>query len=62
MQQDDRSLDQFPKQLMDIAKGSHLKLVSAEVYCAKLAGDAFIRGIRSNHIRQRILEGETFDL
>ena len=56
------SLDQLLNELKTLAKGCDFKTVSDEKYKSEMIRDAFINGLRSNHIRQRLLENKTLDL
>ena len=56
------SLDQLLNELKALAKGCDFKTVSDEKYKSEMIRDAFINGLRSNHIRQRLLENKTLDL
>ena len=56
------SLDQFLNELKTLAKDCDLKTVSAEQYKSEMIRDAFINGLQSNHICQRLLENKTLNL
>ena len=55
------SLDQFIQKLRNLAKDCNFKPVSAEQNQEDAIRDAFISGLLSNHIRQRLLEHKTLD-
>ena len=56
------SLDQFLNEFKTLAKDCDVKTVSAEQYKSEMIRDAFINGLQSNHIHQRLLENKTLDL
>ncbi|XP_076061516.1 uncharacterized protein LOC143037271 [Oratosquilla oratoria] len=55
-------LDEFLRELRKLGKDCNLKAVSAEQYNEELIRDAFINGLTSPLIRQRLLENKTLDL
>lgn len=61
-QEDEQTLDQFLQKLNMLAKDCNVRAVSAEKNRNDLVRDAFIRGMRSRHIRQRLLERKEIDL
>ena len=61
-QDSNQSLDQFLQHLRSLANECNLQPVSKEQYRDELIRDAFIRGITSGYIRQRLLELGTLDL
>ena len=56
------SLDEFIRELSKLSKDCGLKAVSAEQYREELIRDAFINGLASPLIRQRLLENDKLDL
>ncbi|CAI9718276.1 Hypothetical predicted protein [Octopus vulgaris] len=56
------SLDQFLNNLKILAKDCDFVAVSAEQYPSEMIRDAFINGLTSNQIRQRLLENKSVDL
>lgn len=62
MQEDDQTLDQFFQRLQTIRRDCNLQPVTAEQYGDELVRDAFIRGMKSSYIRQRLLEKGTLDV
>ena len=56
------SLDQFLNELKTLAKDCDFKTVSAEQYKSEMIRDAFINGLQSNHVHQRLLKNKTHDL
>ncbi|XP_068238623.1 uncharacterized protein [Palaemon carinicauda] len=56
------SLDQFLQALKLLAKDCQFKAVSAELACDNYVRDAFINGLSSGAIRQRLLENITLNL
>ena len=56
------SLDDFLQELRTLSKNCNFKSVSADKYREEQIRDAFITGISSNYIRQRLLENSTLDL
>ncbi|KRX25486.1 Retrovirus-related Pol polyprotein from transposon gypsy [Trichinella nelsoni] len=56
------SLDEFLRALNALAVACDCKAVTAVQYQEELVRDAFVRGIRSQTIRQRLLESRSFDL
>lgn len=57
-----QNLDQFLQKLKSLAKDCNFRSVTAEQNRNDAIRDAFINGIESNHIRQRLLEHTTLDL
>lgn len=55
MQQDVQSRDQFLAHLMDAVKSSSRNSLLIEVYREHLGLDAPMRGMQSNHVRQRLV-------
>ena len=62
VQEPGQTLDQFLQKLQTLAKDCSYKSVSAEQHKDQAIRDAFIRGIQSNNIRQRLLEKTDLDL
>ena len=56
------SLDEFLRELRKLGKDCNFQAVSAEQYKEELIRDAFINGLVSPMIRQRLLENKTLDL
>ena len=56
------SLDQYLQSLQQLSRDCNFKAVSAEQARDELIRDAFINGLSSVHIRQRLLENKTLDL
>ncbi|XP_012563224.2 uncharacterized protein LOC100214858 [Hydra vulgaris] len=56
------SLEDFLQELRKLSKNCNYKDVSAEQYREEQIRDAFISGINSNYIRQRLLENSTLNL
>lgn len=61
-QEQAESLDQFLQQLKTLAKDCNFKSVSAERARDEAIRDAFIGGLQSCNIRQRLLENNVLDL
>ena len=61
-QQTDESVDQYLQFLKRLAKDCDFQAVTATQARDEYIRDAFINGITSNHIRQRLLENKTLDL
>ena len=61
-QQSSESLDEFLQELHRLSKDCQLSAVTAENYRQELVRDAFINGISSHSIRQRLLENQTLTL
>ena len=61
-QQSNESLDQFMQKLRSLAKDCNFEDVSAEKNQEDAIRDAFISGISSNSIRQRLLEHKTLNV
>ena len=55
-QEPGQSLDQYLQRLKTLAKECNFKTVTAEQYKKEAIRDAFISGLSSTHIRQRLLE------
>ena len=60
-QESGQSLDQFVQQLRNLSKDCNFRVVSAEQYRDDALRDAFITGIQSIDIRQRLLEQSKLD-
>ena len=56
------SLDDFLQELRKLSKSCNFQNVTAEKYREEQIRDAFITGISSNYIRQRLLENAILDL
>ena len=61
-QQTDESVDQYLQSLKRLAKDCDFQAVTAAQARDESIRDAFINGITSNHIRQRLQENKTLDL
>ena len=61
-QEPGQSLDQFLQRLKTLAKECDFKAVSADVHREEAIRDAFISGLASPQIRQRLLEKVSLDL
>ena len=61
-QQAGESLDEYLQALKILSKECNFKPVTATEYCEEYIRDAFISGIHSDQIRQRLLENKTLDL
>lgn len=61
-QQSGESLDEFLRELHKLSKDCNFKAITAEQYREELVRDAFINGIASAFIRQRLLENKSFNL
>ena len=61
-QQSGETLDQFLQDLRKLSKDCKFKAVTAEQYREELIRDAFIKGLFSPAIRQRLLESDTLSL
>ncbi|XP_042218088.1 uncharacterized protein LOC121863481 [Homarus americanus] len=61
-QQPGETLDEFLRELRKLSKDCNLKPVTAEQYREELIHDAFINGISSPLIWQRLLENKTLGL
>ena len=57
-----QTLDEYLQRLKQLSKNGGFKPVSAEIYQEESIQDAFISGILSNAIRQRLLENKELDL
>ena len=62
LQQPGESLEEFLKQLRQLAKDCNFEAVDAKTYEEQMIRDAFIKGLESNNMRQRILEQEDITL
>ena len=58
----DESVMEFSQKLLTLAKGCNFKSVNAETHKEEAVRDAFIAGITSSVIRQRLLENEELSL
>ena len=56
------TLDEYLQSLKTLSKDCNFKNVTAAEYCEESIRDAFIAGLQSNLIRQRLLENKTLDL
>ena len=56
------NVHQFLNELKTLAKDCDFKTVSVDQYRSEMIRDAFINGLQSNHIRQRLLENKTLNL
>ena len=56
------TLDEYLQALKALSKDCNFKNVTAVQYCEESIRDAFITGLQSNNIRQRLLENKTLDL
>ena len=61
-QQPNETLDEYLQVLKTLTKDCNFKSVTAAQYPEESIRDAFITGLLSNSIRQRLLENKTFDL
>lgn len=61
-QQATETLDEYLQALKTLSKDCNFKNVTANQYCEESIRDAFIAGLQSNLIRQRLLENKTLDL
>ena len=61
-QEQGQSLDQFLQKLKNLAKDCNFKACTAEVHKNEAIRDAFIGGLISPQIRQRLLENSSLDL
>ena len=61
-QQPHEMLDEFLQALKTLSKDCNFQSVTASKYCEESIWDAFITGLRSPSIRQRLLENNTLDL
>ena len=57
-----QSIDSFMQSLEQISKTCNFEAVTAEVNRKQYVRDAFINGISSSHIRQRLLESNTLTM
>ena len=58
-QKESESLDEYIQELTKLSKECTFAAVSAAEYCSEYVRDAFLNGIRSREIRQRLLENST---
>ena len=56
------TLDEYFQALKTLSKDCNFKNVTAAQYCEESIRDAFISGLQSSLIRQRLLENKTLDL
>uniref|UniRef100_A0A5S6QEB4 Retrotransposon gag domain-containing protein n=1 Tax=Trichuris muris TaxID=70415 RepID=A0A5S6QEB4_TRIMR len=61
-QQPSESIDEFLRALKTLSTECSFKAVSAKQYQEELIRDAFVSGLRSQTIRQRLLDSKTCDL
>ena len=61
-QQSNETLDEYLQALKALSKDCNFKTVTAAQYCDECIRDAFITGLQSSSIRQRLLENKTLDL
>ena len=61
-QQSGENLDEFMQALKQLANDCNIKSVTANHYKEEAIRDAFINGLQSNLIRQRLLENEVLQL
>ena len=61
-QRADESLDEFLLALKQLSVDCNFRSVSAEQYKDESVRDAYITGLQSNFIRQRLLENKTLDI
>ena len=61
-QKSGETMDEFLQALKTLAKDCKFTAVTASVYRDEAVRDAFITGLQSNSIRQRLLENTTLDL
>ena len=61
-QANDETLDEYVSVLHQLSRQCELKPVTAEVYRQELVRDAFVSGIRSSSIRQKLLEASVVEL
>jgi predicted aspartyl protease len=62
IQHDNESVDQYIQELHTLSKDCTFKAVTAEKYREEYIRDAFINGLNSNFIRQRLLENISLTL
>ena len=58
----EESLDDYLRNLKILSRDCSFKDVTADIYQEESIRDSFIAGIRSNYIRQRLLENDKLDL
>ena len=61
-QKSGESIPEFLRALHALSKDCNFTSVTAEVYCSELVRDAFINGLASQQIRQRLLENNQLTL
>ena len=61
-QEPNEPLDVYLRNLKALAKDCSFTNVTAQVYQDEYVRDSFINGLRSNYIRQRLLEVDKLDL
>ena len=61
-QQAGETLDEYLRALKVLSKDCNFKAVTAVQHCEEFIRDAFINGLQSPSIRQRLLENKTLDL
>ena len=61
-QQSGETLDEFMQALKQLAKDCNFRNVTANEYKEEAIRDAFINGLQSNLIRQRLLENKVLEL
>ncbi|XP_012557173.3 uncharacterized protein LOC105844754 [Hydra vulgaris] len=61
-QKPSETIDQFLNELKNLSKDCKFTAVTAEQYKSEMIRDAFINGLLSNSIRQRLLENKILDL
>ena len=61
-QQPGETLDEYLLALKTLSKDCNFKAITAAAYCEEGIRDAFITGLQSNTIRQRLLENTTLTL
>ncbi len=61
-QQPGETLDEYLQALKVLSKECNFQSVTVAKYCEEYVWDAFITGLQSNQIRQRLLENKTLDL
>ena len=61
-QQEGETLDDFLRALRVLSRDCNFKAVTAAEHCEQSIRDAFINGLRSPSIRQRLLENKSLDL
>ena len=56
LQQPSKSLEEFLRQLRELKKHCNFEAVDAKTYEEQMIRDAFIKGLESSNMRQRILD------